>query len=93
MIENGQPDGSYLLRYVGLVIPFQLQFRQRKQLAITVHPEMKLVVVAPQGAPLDQVLARIEKQASWIVRCALAYLRLIGWLNIAVPRGWGTEPG
>jgi hypothetical protein len=46
-------------RYGGLVIPFQVQFRARKQLAITVHPEMKLEVVAPQGAALDQVLARI----------------------------------
>ncbi len=68
MIENGQPGGSYLLRYGGLVIPFQVQFRERKQLAITVHPEMKLEVVAPQGAALDQVLARVEKRAGWIVR-------------------------
>jgi hypothetical protein len=58
VIENGRPDGSFLLHYGGLSIPFQVQFRERKRLAITVHPEMKLEVSAPQGAPLDQVLAR-----------------------------------
>lgn len=68
MIENGQPDGSYLLKHGGLAIPFQVHFRERKQLAITVHPEMKLEIVAPQGTSVDQVLVRIEKRASWIVR-------------------------
>jgi predicted metal-dependent hydrolase len=68
MIENGPPDGSFLLKYGGLVIPFQVQFRDRKHLAITVHPQMTLEVVAPRGAALEQVLARIEKRAGWIVR-------------------------
>jgi predicted metal-dependent hydrolase len=68
MIENGRPDGSYLLHYGGLAIPFHVQYRERKHLAITVHPEMKLEVSAPQGAALDQVLARVEKRARWIVR-------------------------
>jgi len=68
MIENGQPDGSYLLRYAGLAIPFHVQFRARKLLAITVHPEMKLEVSAPREAALDRVLAKVEKQARWIVR-------------------------
>jgi predicted metal-dependent hydrolase len=68
MIQNGQPDGSFLLHYGGLVIPFFVQYRERKHLAITVHPEMKLEVAAPQGAALDQVLAKVEKRAKWIVR-------------------------
>ena len=28
MIENGQPDGSYLLHYGGLAIPFHVQYRE-----------------------------------------------------------------
>ena len=68
MIENGRPDGSFLLHYAGLAIPFHVQFRERKHLAITVHPEMKLEVSAPKGAALAKVLARVEKRSKWIVR-------------------------
>jgi len=68
MIENGQPDGSFLLRYGDLVIPFRVHFRERKHLAITVHPEMKLEVSAPTGTALDPVLAKVEKRARWIAR-------------------------
>lgn len=68
MIENGRPDGSHLLHFGGLAIPFTVQFRDRKNLAITVHPEMKLEVSAPKGSALEQVLAKVEKRAKWIVR-------------------------
>jgi predicted metal-dependent hydrolase len=68
MIENGKPDGSYCLHYGDLVIPFRVQFQERKTLAITVHPEMKLEVSAPHGSALDRVLAKVEKRASWITR-------------------------
>lgn len=68
MIENGRPQGSFLLRYSGLAIPFRVQFRERKNLAITVRPEMTLEVFAPNGAALDQVLGKVEKRAKWIVR-------------------------
>lgn len=68
MIENGRPDGSFLLRYGGLAIPFHIQRRERKHLAITVHPEMRLEVSAPHGAALEKVLARVRKRARWVVR-------------------------
>jgi len=68
MIETGRPGGSFLLHYSGLAIPFHVQYRERKHLAITVHPEMKLEVSAPQGAALEQILAKVEKRARWIVR-------------------------
>lgn len=67
MIENGQPGESYLLRYGGLEIPFQIQFRERKHLAITVHPELRLEVVAPFGSDLGIVLAKVDKRSRWIV--------------------------
>ncbi len=68
MIENGRPKGSYLLRYGGLKIPFQVQYRERKNLAITVHPELKLEISAPQNASLERVLAKVDKRARWIAR-------------------------
>jgi predicted metal-dependent hydrolase len=68
MIQNGQPGGGYLLSYDNLAIPFQIEYRRRKHLAITVHPEMRLEVLAPEGAAADAVLARVEKRAGWITR-------------------------
>jgi len=68
MIERGQLDGDHVLRYGGEQIPFRIEYRQRKKLAITVHPDMRLQVVAPQGSDTDQVLQRVEKRAAWIHR-------------------------
>jgi predicted metal-dependent hydrolase len=68
MIENGQAGGAFILHYGGLAIPFHIQFRERKHLAITVHPEMILEVTAPKGTDQDKVLARVEKRARWIAR-------------------------
>lgn len=68
MIENGQPDGGYVLSVDGKRIPFRLEFRKRQKLAITVHPELRLEVVAPEGSTSTQVLPRVEKRAGWILR-------------------------
>lgn len=68
MIENGQVDGSYLLCYGGSRIPFRVEYRKRKKLAITVHPDMRLEVAAPEGSVKEQVLQRVEKRARWIFR-------------------------
>lgn len=68
MIENGQPDGGYLLRYSGLAIPFRVEHRDRKDLAISVYPELRLEVLAPRSASVERVLTRVQKRAGWIVR-------------------------
>jgi hypothetical protein len=67
MIENGQPDGGYLLHHDGLTIPFRVELSTRKHLAITVHPEMRLEVDAPTGTDAAAVLDRVQKRAKWIV--------------------------
>lgn len=68
MIENGQPDGDYVLSFGGKRIPFRIEYRQRKKLAISLHPEMRLEVVAPTGSTSEQVLPRVERRAGWILR-------------------------
>jgi predicted metal-dependent hydrolase len=68
MIENGQPDGGFLLIYGGLQLPFQIEYRERKSLAITVHPDQRLEIVAPKGCDIDRVLKRIERRQSWILK-------------------------
>ena len=68
MIENGQPDGGYLLIYGGLLLPFEIEYRERKTLKITVHPDQRLEIEAPKGSDLDRVLKRIERRQSWILK-------------------------
>ncbi|HWB12781.1 MAG TPA: SprT family zinc-dependent metalloprotease [Gemmataceae bacterium] len=67
MIENGQPSGGYLLSFGSLQLPFQIEYRNRRSLAITVHPDQRLEIVAPRGADLDRLLKRIEKRQAWIL--------------------------
>lgn len=68
MIQNGQPNGGYLLTYDGCSIPFQIDLRDRSKLTINVHPDLRVEVLAPQNQPMDQIRARIERRASWIVK-------------------------
>jgi len=68
MIQNSQPDGGYVLCYGGKRIPFRIEYRKRKKLAITVQPDMRLEVVAPDGSLTEQVLERVERRAGWILR-------------------------
>lgn len=68
MIQNGQPDGGYFLCFGGKRIPFRIEYRKRKKLAITVHPDMRLCVIAPESSKEEQILQRVEKRAGWIMR-------------------------
>ena len=68
MIENGQPDGGYLLKHGGCEIPFRLSLGDRKKLTIHVYPEMHVEVLAPAGRDLESILARIQGRARWIVK-------------------------
>ena len=68
MIENGQSGGSYLLTHGPLRIPFRVEFGERRQLTIHVHPELWLEVLAPSGRDIDRVLKRVEARAGWIAK-------------------------
>jgi predicted metal-dependent hydrolase len=49
-------------------IDFMLTFNGRQQLSITVHPDKRVEVLAPEGRTLDEVLARVRRRAKWIIR-------------------------
>ena len=49
-------------------ISFRLSFRVRQNLAINVHPDRQVSVVAPYGSAVDDILARVQRRASWIVK-------------------------
>ncbi len=68
MIESSQSDGGYILSFGGRRIPFRIEYRNRNKLAITVHPEPRLEVLAPEGVASEQILPRIERRAAWILK-------------------------
>ena len=47
---------------------FSLEFRDRKSLGISVHPDLSVLVVAPIGQPLDKISAKVKKRAPWILK-------------------------
>ena len=52
----------------GTKIEFRLRRSQRKTLAITVRPDLSVVVTAPRGADLEAVKGKVRKRAVWIRR-------------------------
>jgi predicted metal-dependent hydrolase len=50
------------------VIEFTLQRRDRKTLSISVDPQLRVHVSAPEHAPLHKIMEKIRKRAPWIQR-------------------------
>lgn len=54
--------------FAGAKIAFQLRRSDRRTLAITVQPDLGVVVTAPRKAAMETVLAKVRKRAVWIRR-------------------------
>lgn len=66
MIKTAKATGELVVRYGGEDIPFDLAFRPRRQLAINVHPDRSVSVVAPEARSVEEILARVQRKAGWI---------------------------
>ena len=47
-------------------IPYSLQLEPRRDLVITVNPDLSVSVRAPEATPLEHILRRIHARRSWI---------------------------
>ena len=47
-------------------VNFELRRSLRKTMAIHVHPDMRVEVIAPLAAPLDNICQKVRKRARWI---------------------------
>lgn len=56
----------YSIRYGEQVVAFELTYSRRKTMQIAVYPDGKVVVKAPEGAPLDKVKNRVRRRSRWI---------------------------
>ncbi len=64
-------------------IEFTLSRRDRKTLAITVHPDLQVEVIAPQDATESAILNRVQARARWILR---QRRRFMSWMPKPSPR-------
>lgn len=69
-------------------IDFLLSRRLRKTLAITVHPDLRVEVIAPVDAEESEILKRVQTRARWILRQRRQFL---SWMPKPVPRRY--RPG
>lgn len=56
------------VEFAGELIGFRLRRSSRRTLAITVRPDLGVIVTAPEKAALETVLAKVRKRAAWIKR-------------------------
>jgi predicted metal-dependent hydrolase len=56
------------INYSVYKLNYRLRYSLRKTIAITVHPDCGIDIVAPQGTPRDEVEARLRKRARWVLR-------------------------
>jgi hypothetical protein len=54
------------VRWGGTTIPYRYGYARRKTLAITVHPDLSVVVAAPDGTQPAAIRDRVQKRAPWI---------------------------
>lgn len=56
------------IQYGNTTIDFSVEWRKRKTIALEVHPNMAVHIIAPLKASLEQIQEKVIKRASWIVK-------------------------
>lgn len=59
---------NHAVQYGTTTIEYDLQYGQRKTLAIEVHPDLQVTVIAPEGTSQKEVDARVAKRGAWILK-------------------------
>lgn len=58
---------NHKIKYGSRYITFELEYRQRKTMEISVYPDMSVRVKAPVSRSIEQIKQKIHKRASWIM--------------------------
>ena len=61
------------IAYSTHLLTYRLRYSARRTMAITVHPDGSIQVVAPRGTNPKDVEARVRKRARWIIRQRLYF--------------------
>ncbi len=68
LARAGKRVEHHSLCFGNIKIAFSLSFSTRKNLSISVHPNLEVTVNAPTNCSLDDVLFRVKKRAPWIIK-------------------------
>jgi len=58
---------THQIHYGTQTIDYTLELMPRKTLAISVHPDLSVIVKAPTDTSLEEVNERVAKRAKWIL--------------------------
>jgi predicted metal-dependent hydrolase len=61
-------EGRHQVQYGETTIEFLLSYAPRQTLNISVHPDLKVTVTAPENAPFEAIEAKVLQRARWILR-------------------------
>lgn len=64
-------------------ITFTVEFRERRHMGITVHPDARVTVAAPVGTPMEEICSRVQRRAPWILKQLDGFRR---FRPVATPR-------
>jgi predicted metal-dependent hydrolase len=56
------------VQYGTTEIQYELTYAQRKTLGISVQPDLRVTVKAPEGTPLEEIEAKVLRRAPWILK-------------------------
>lgn len=59
---------TFSFSYGRKTIEFELRFADRRTLGIQVHPDGRLIVIAPVDSPIEKIIPKLTTRAPWILR-------------------------
>jgi predicted metal-dependent hydrolase len=59
---------AHRVRYGDTMIEYHLTYAARQTLEISVHPDLRVTVTAPQDTAIEAIEAKVHKRANWILR-------------------------
>src|SRR6266487_972430 len=59
---------SCSLQFGSTTIEYSVSFAKRKTAAVAVHPDLQVIITAPEGCEAATIEALIRKRATWILR-------------------------
>ncbi|HOX27458.1 MAG TPA: SprT family zinc-dependent metalloprotease [Candidatus Krumholzibacteria bacterium] len=70
LIDSSEANygGYHRIRFGSQTIDCLIRFGPRNRLRICVHPNQKVIVDAPEGKSLEDVLQRVRSRGGWIVK-------------------------
>lgn len=64
-------------------IAFSVKYRERKTMAITVHPDLRVEVIAPADTDPETIQTKVTRRARWILRQKRQFM---AWMPKPLPR-------